>query len=124
MEMKVLVVDDDESARSSLCGFIQSERHKCRTAKNGKEALKMLGNYRPDLIIADISMPKMTGIELARYIRAEYSGENVKILLISDHHPTEREVQVMADIGIDDIIKKPMNVSKLRQHLLSRQPCS
>ena len=122
--MKVLVVDDDEGARSSLSGFIKSERHTCRTAKSGIEALKILGNYRPDLIIADISMPKMTGVELARYIRAEYSKENVKIILVSGSRPTERELQVMADIGIDDIIKKPMNVSKLRQHLLSRQPCS
>ena len=119
--MKILVVDDDESARSSLSGFIQSECHSCRTARNGMEALEISRMYQPDLIIADISMPKMTGIELARSIRAEYSKENVKIILVSGDHPTERELQVMADIGIDDLIRKPIDVSKLREHLNQKQ---
>ena len=116
-KMNVLVVDDDEGVRSSLSGFIESERHTYRTAKNGIEALKMLENELADLIITDISMPKMTGIELAKDIRAAYSQEDIKIVLSSGHQPTDSELRVIADIDIDDVIQKPFDISRLRQHL-------
>ena len=115
--MNVLVIDDDEGDRHSLSVFNVSENHNCRTANNGIEALKAMGNDQADLIIADISMPKMNGIDLARYIRAEYSSRDVKIILVSGHQPTERELQTIAGIGIDYIIKKPINVSKIRDYL-------
>ena len=122
--MNVLVVDDDDGVRDSLCEFIESEQHTCRTAKNGMEALEVLREYRPDLIIADISMPKMTGIELIRYIRTDYMDRNIKIVLASGRQPSERELQIIAAMGVSEVIKKPINAVKLRVHLESRQPCS
>ena len=122
--MNVLVVDDDEGVRSSLSGFIESERHTCRTAKNGMEALEMLKNYQPDFIITDISMPKMTGIELIRHIRTKYTDRNTKIVLASGRQPSKTELQLIAEIGVSEVIKKPINPLKIREHLRSKHPCN
>ena len=116
IEMNVLVVDDDEGIRNSLSGFIESERHTCRIAKNGMEALEMLENYQPDLIIVDISMPKMTGIELIRHIRTKYRGKNTRIVLMSGRQPSETELQIIAQTG-SEVIKKPINPLIIKEYL-------
>ena len=122
--MNVLVVDDDEGVRDSLCEFIESEDHVCETAKNGLEALEILRNYQPELIIADISMPEMTGIELSRHLRTKYMDRTTKIILVSGRQPTKVELKIIAEIGIVEVIKKPINALKIRAHLLSRHPCN
>ena len=80
----------------------------------------MLRNYRPDLVIADISMPKMTGIELARHIRTKYRDRNTKIILVSGRQPSKTELQIIAEIGVDEVIKKPIDPLRIRECLLSK----
>jgi CheY-like chemotaxis protein len=121
--MNVLIVDDDDGVRDSLGGFLESEGHTFRIAKDGMEALTILKNDQPDLIIADISMPKMTGIELTRHIRTEYRDRTTEILLVSGHQPSKRELRSMAEMGVSEFLKKPINAQKLNEYLRSKQPC-
>ena len=66
---KILIIDDDERICTSLQDILEQEGYILSTANNGKEGLKQCERYNPDLIITDIIMPDMEGIELIRAIR-------------------------------------------------------
>ena len=81
--MNVLVVDDDEGIRDSLYCFLDSEGHRCETAKDGLQALEMLEHYTPDVIFADFNMPQMTGVELIKHIRSDHPEKEIAVALIT-----------------------------------------
>jgi DNA-binding response OmpR family regulator len=64
---KILVVDDEKSIRETVAYFLKNAGYEATTAADAKEAIKLVGEYRYDIVLADIVMPKMSGIELGKH---------------------------------------------------------
>ncbi|MHB1688436.1 MAG: response regulator [Ignavibacteriaceae bacterium] len=105
-----LIIDDDPIARAYLSRIISKRfGNSIQTADNGIDGLKILHEYNPDLILLDISMPQMDGIEFLRTIRKEERYKNIPVLILSANN--ERDIiGKMIGLGITDYILKPIQV--------------
>jgi signal transduction histidine kinase len=111
----VLIVDDDPTAREALVATLESEGYNLQQAKDGIQALHMLKQLQPDLILLDVMMPAMTGFEVCRRIRATPSLAEVPIILLTaldDHDSLLRGIES----GADDFLSKPPD----RRELVAR----
>jgi DNA-binding NtrC family response regulator len=108
--MKILLVDDDSSVRRVLQFKLQKQGYDVETATDGHEALGRLGERAFDLLLSDIRMPKMDGIELLSRAREISSG--LKIILITAHATVNQAVQAVK-LGAFDYITKPFDDDEL-----------
>lgn len=106
----ILIVDDEQSIRDSLTGILQDERYNCVTASNGDEALTLLREEKPDLILLDIWMPGMDGLETLTRIRGFFPDQLV--IMMSGHGTIETAVKA-TKLGAHDFIEKPLSLEKL-----------
>ncbi|MYL57734.1 response regulator [Virgibacillus halodenitrificans] len=110
----VLIVDDDPVNLKILCKLLDENYH-LGTARNGEEALNRLTDKQWDLIISDVMMPNMSGYQLTREIRKQYTVSELPILLLTARNQTE-DIHTAFDAGANDYIAKPVD----RVELLSR----
>ena len=80
---RILLVDDEEDILEFLSYNLRKEGYKIKTASNGKSALKILEKFNPDLIILDVMMPEMDGIEVCENIRKNEKNDDVLILFLT-----------------------------------------
>jgi len=116
---KLLIVDDEPIIRQGIQKFVNFEElsiTEVYEASNGNEALKQFDKYTPDIVLLDINMPKLNGLEFARKIK--YINENVLIAVITGYDYYEYAVTALK-IGIDDYILKPVSKNDI-QELLSK----
>lgn len=106
----ILVVDDEAMIRSLLTKFFTLRGYRVRAAQNGAEALAMVAQQQPDLIILDMYMPGMNGIEVLRELRARHYEGGVVVLTASHD---EKLLQQTLDLGSVDVIGKPVNLECL-----------
>ena len=105
----VLVVDDEAQITRVLKTTLSSQGYGIRTAADGKQALQEMKGWSPDLVITDLRMPNMDGLELCRAIRAE---SRVPIIVLSVKGEEAIKVESL-DAGADDYVTKPFNVNEL-----------
>ncbi len=108
---KILVVDDENSLREMLSILLQRQGYQVEQATDGVAALSMAQEDSYDLIISDIQMPKMNGIELLRQLRSQ--GNNVTMMMITAFSSTEEAVEAMK-LGAYDYITKPFKNDEIR----------
>jgi len=106
----ILIIDDEQSIRDSLTGILQDEGFNPMTAANGEEALGRMRDERPDLILLDIWMPGMDGLETLTRIRDFYPEQLV--IMMSGHGTIETAVRA-TKLGAHDFIEKPLSLEKL-----------
>ena len=116
MKKKILVVEDDFSLASALKNKLSKEGFSVRVARNGKNGLEAFVSYKPDLVLLDIVMPVMDGMEMLRLLRLEPSGKEAKVIVLTnlnDAAKTAQAVQrgvrdylVKSDWKMADLIKK------------------
>ncbi|MFP4476859.1 MAG: ATP-binding protein, partial [Desulfatibacillaceae bacterium] len=112
-ELKVLVVDDDSMLRDACMKILQRMRpYQVQTAVNGVEACVKLGAYRPDLLILDVVMPDMDGLEVCRVIREQPELRNMKVLVTSGHTDNPR-LDEIRKLGFRQFLEKPFEMKKL-----------
>ncbi len=112
-EARILVVDDDESIRRILVRALTRQRpYKVDTAENGIDACIRLGTLHPDLLILDIFMPDMDGLEVCRAIRKDPSLSDMKVL-ITTGFPAHEKLREVADLGFSEIQSKPFRLGEL-----------
>ncbi|MEK7298797.1 MAG: response regulator [Candidatus Margulisiibacteriota bacterium] len=87
MSAKILIVDDDEAIVDVIGLLLESEGFETLTASNGKEALEVAKNQRPDGIILDVMMPKMSGYMVASMLQKEESLKHIPVLLLTAAAP-------------------------------------
>jgi len=80
MKARILVVDDVDTIARVYARFLEREGYEVRIAFNGEEALEIWERFKPDLIISDIRMPKMSGFELAKAIRAKKTDQKIVLM--------------------------------------------
>ena len=109
---KILIVDDDQTIREMLIEALTLDQQKSyliEEASNGIEASIKLGTYRPDLLILDLFMPEMDGLEVCRIIRNEPELSDMKVI-ISTGYPDHVKLNEMARLGFTNVIYKPFNL--------------
>ncbi len=111
IQKRILVVDDDESLRWVTQAQLQQSGYQVDAAPNGKEALEKVQETPPDLVITDLMMPGMSGIELLKNIRADYP--EIIVILVTAFGTVENAVEAMK-AGAYDYITKPVNMEELR----------
>ena len=109
---RVLVVEDDDEIAQVLQRSLRLEGYEVRIAGDGEAALDQAAAYHPDLVILDLGLPKLDGIEVARRLRA---ADDVPILMLTARDAVESRVEGL-DSGADDYLVKPFE----RQELLAR----
>ena len=114
--MKILVVDDEEVIRDSLTGFLMTEGHECRVAKNGLEALRLIEDEVPQVVFADVRMPFMGGLTLLDLINQLYPSHSIHVIIITGHANNEEEIQAVRD-GAAAIIQKPLSTDEILHRL-------
>ena len=106
---RVLVVDDEPQITRVLRTVLTSQGYQVRTAAEGESALTNFNEWRPELVITDLYMPRMDGLELCRRIRAV---SNVPIIVLSVKGEERTKVEAL-DSGADDYVTKPFGAEEL-----------
>ena len=110
MSDRVLVVDDDLSIRETFEHHLGRSGYDVRTAADGEEALATAAAFGPGLVITDVRMPGMDGIELLRRLRA--GGEDIDVAVITAHHDMRSAIAAM-QAGAYDYLVKPLDLSRI-----------
>ncbi|MCP4601883.1 MAG: response regulator [Proteobacteria bacterium] len=120
MTNKILIVDDTETMRLYEHMLLSGQGYDLEMAENGVEALKKIEENRPDLVLLDIMMPKMDGIECCRRIKTEETTREIKVVMVTTKSEYEKVKEAFA-AGCDDYVTKPINrvelLSKLKELL-------
>lgn len=107
---QILIVDDEKNIRESITGILQDEGFQIRLAKDGQEAIDAVKDEKPDLVLLDIWMPGMDGIDTLKELRALYG--DLQIIMMSGHATIETAVTA-TKLGAYDFIEKPLSLEKL-----------
>jgi two-component system, OmpR family, response regulator MprA len=118
---RVLVVEDDEAIADVLRRSLRAEGHEVQSAGDGAEALTVAERFAPDLVILDLGLPRLDGIEVLKRLRDE---GDVPVLILTARTETEDRVEGL-DTGADDYLAKPFERAELLARiraLLRRRP--
>src|SRR6516165_455135 len=114
MAETILIVDDEEQIRSSVRGVLSDEGFRVLEADNGRSALATIAAEHPRLVLLDIWMPEIDGIQLLRQIEERHPGTSV--IVISGHGNIETAVRA-TQLGAVDFIEKPFSLDGLLQRV-------
>jgi len=114
IEKKILIVEDNEQNLKLFHDLLITKGYKVMSARDGDSALAKIYQEIPDLIIMDIQIPRIDGIEVTRRIRKKFPAENIAIIAVTAHAMKgDREDLLRA--GFDDYMPKPINISTFLQ---------
>ncbi|MCI0440498.1 MAG: response regulator, partial [Chloroflexi bacterium] len=102
---RILIVDDDEMLREMLSDFFQPMGYTVRAAPSGESALDLLKEMTFDLLVVDLQMPGMGGVEFMRRAKSLYP--DVRILILTAHSGKESAIQALR-LGVSDYLEKPV----------------
>jgi two-component system response regulator MprA len=111
--MRLLVVDDDPAVRDALALVLGLDGFEVSLAADGREAIRALGDERPDAIVLDVLMPELDGLEVCRRIRA--AGDRTPVLMLTARAEVRERVEGL-EVGADDYLVKPF----AREELVAR----
>jgi len=112
MEAKLLIVEDKDQLRASLQEYFEHEGFSVSVAADGAAALEMLDEVRPDLIVLDVQLPQVDGLEVCRTIR-QRSGHEVGIVMVSGIKKEMLDRIVGLEVGADVYMTKPFETREL-----------
>ena len=112
MSMKILTVDDSMTIRSIVKNILKEYDCEVHEAENGLLGLQSIIRIIPDLIILDITMPVMDGIEMLRKLRSSPRGKDMKVLMLTAESSKENIVEI-AKLGVTNYIVKPFTNDQL-----------
>lgn len=105
----VLVVEDDKPIRNFICVSLSVEGYECLQTHTGNSAISMIASHNPDVVILDLGLPDIDGLEVIAKVR---QWSNVKIIVVSARGQ-EKEKVVALDAGADDFLTKPFSIGEL-----------
>jgi len=114
MKSRILVVDDEESIREFLEIMLKKEGYEVTTAEDGAKAKEILTKKSFDMVISDLQMPNMTGIELLRHVKESYP--DLVFMMITAFGTTETAVEAMK-LGAYDYLTKPFKIDEVRLNI-------
>src|SRR5262245_37460164 len=123
----ILIVDDDEANSEGLARRLQGRGFAVRVAKSGREAIEVLGGRRFGLVLLDIMMPGMTGLEVLKFLRRVDSLIDLPIIMVTARGESEDMVEAL-ELGANDYVTKPLDfpvvLARIRTQLALRRAVS
>jgi len=116
---KILIVDDDPLVRTSLRDILESWEYAVSEAKDGNDAFNRVLIDEPDLILLDVNMPKLDGLELCRKLKQNPFRSNIPIIFISGRDSTEDTIRGL-ELGAEDYISKFFDPEELKWRVKAR----
>jgi diguanylate cyclase (GGDEF)-like protein/PAS domain S-box-containing protein len=104
----LLVVDDNESIRNMLCIHLKRKGYEVSLAANGRQALEFIGKETVDLVLLDIDMPEMNGLDVLKVIRQKYSSAELPVVMVTANTRSEEIVGAL-NLGASDYVTKPID---------------
>lgn len=122
-KVKLLVAEDNDELREYL-GHALSAEYRVYTASNGKAALEITRKHNPDIVVSDIGMPEMDGIELTNHLKNEFETSHIPVILLTVY-TDKKDIIKGLQIGADDYITKPFDtailLARIENIILNRQ---
>lgn len=109
--MNILLTDDDPIVLKTVGVFLSARDHRVRTASDGSEALRLMDEAPPDLVISDIQMPGMDGIAFLKAVREKFP--DLPVILMTGHATVETAVAALRSRAYD-YLKKPVSLEELQ----------
>lgn len=109
IEPRILIVDDEPQIRRVLRISLAAQGYKIQVATDGVSAMEIFRDWQPDLVVTDLSMPNMDGLQLCRKLRAD---SQIPIIALSAGGDKRYQVEAFA-AGADDFITKPFGINEL-----------
>ena len=122
MSLLILIAEDDPGVRMAVCGSLEAFGYSVIVAENGEEALSMIHQYHPHLLISDINMPKKNGYDLVKEIRKFPTFRLLPVIFLTEYNEVTDRVQGY-QVGCDVYLPKPFEVEELEaviRNLLER----
>lgn len=118
---KLLIVDDESDVREFAANFFRKRKVNCVTASGGEEALELLGKDKPDLVLLDIKMAGIDGIETLRRIRE--SDMKLKVIMVTGRKPEEESsFEECRKLGALAYVHKPLELDELERIVMQELP--
>jgi len=114
----ILIVDDSLSVRNSLLQLMQDAGYCAETARDGIDAINTLSTFKPDVLLTDLEMPNMNGIELAYHVREREDTKSLPIIMITSRSQ-EKHRRLAEQAGVDTYVTKPYSDGDLLQAIRS-----
>jgi chemosensory pili system protein ChpA (sensor histidine kinase/response regulator) len=112
----IMVVDDSVTVRKVTSRLLERHGMNVLTAKDGVDAMLLLEEHRPDVMLLDIEMPRMDGFEVARQVRSDERFQHLPIIMITSRTGQKHRDRAMA-IGVNDYLGKPYQESVLLESI-------
>ncbi|MFN2462654.1 MAG: response regulator [Candidatus Dormibacteria bacterium] len=112
MPQTVMLVDDDPQLRRVVSMFFELEGFNVVQAEDGRHAIEMLAEYVPDIVLLDLMMPEVSGVEVCRHIRASGTLKKIPVVVFTAAELQEEELTAA---GADRFITKPYSLEGLRR---------
>ena len=114
--MKILIVDDDSTTRKLLGLYLKAKGYEVAYAENGLQGLEKLGMENPNLVISDLNMPYMDGIEFVKSVRSGPVQSDVPILMVTTEADPEERERAMS-VGVNGYLVKPVTAEVVTQNI-------
>ena len=109
---RILIADDDPLGAELLEAYLSEGDYELRSASDGEQTLQIVADWRPDLILLDVMMPRISGFEVCKRLRSNAATRDIAILMITAlDQPIDMDRAVEA--GTDDFVSKPINKTDL-----------
>jgi len=113
---RVLIAEDDPQSAELLEAYLSGTGYEIKTAADGQEALQKVQEWHPDLILLDVMMPRISGFQVCKQVRADPKTRTIAILMITAlDQPSD--VDRAVDAGTDDFLTKPINKAELLRRI-------
>jgi DNA-binding response OmpR family regulator len=115
---RILIADDDLRNAELLEAYLCTEDYEVRMAADGEETLRLVASWRPDLILLDVMMPRMSGFEVCKRVRANPETQDTAVLMVTALDQLS-DVERAVEAGTHDFLSKPINKADLLRRVRS-----
>ena len=117
MDRKILIVDDEPAIRDLLADFLAGENFKAFTASNGTDALKIVNEHKPPLVLLDLSLGPENGLNILQIIKKGYP--EIFVIILSGGQDEEKAKEAI-QLGAYDYVSKPVSLRRLVEDFVER----